>query len=527
MTENDPSMKVLNKDWLAISSLCYLMLPNLIFIFYWFRVYLALPLIALLLCCIYSFFNEKTINTQIRKYANTLILLSTVIVITYFSGIGNFVKQSDDYEKHNLIFHDLITYPWPVIYDNQVLCYYVAYYLPVAWLSKLTHTIHLAEFYSFIWGGLGIFLSFLWIKRLLPKKPIYLIVLFLFFSGLDILKFPYLILEIPKQVIDILSLHSDNRSHDLFLIFDNAVTLIAENRLFFADFDIAHGLLYASQISHLTFAPQHLIGAWLGTFLIYYEIQHYKSPQYLLLISATTFLWSPVVVLGFFPFIIYSLIYFSFKSFFSWGNIFGCILGIFMLLYYQSNLSQKSGASIVFIPNIFRNLSDVLVILIFLFTEVIAYFLLIKWLQKKYISNFDSLLLFDSTFLNTICLSLCLYPFFALGMFNDLLLRISLPSLLVLYLIIFNTTAKYFHSFIVRDKIIVSLIILSGTFEGIFMIYSRYKHNSLEITIQNASQKSKNITKLTTIFNGKNIDLSSQYLGKKDSFFGRHILKHQ
>ena len=128
------------------------------------------------------------------------LVFSFLIIFTwvFFSGIGGFGFQNLDFLARNAVFHDLINYPWPVIYDfsadstlkemfgnTGALVYYFAYWLPSALVGKLLGW-KIANFVLFIWTLVGVSLCILLITRYIGKASILIVLAFVFFSGLDI-----------------------------------------------------------------------------------------------------------------------------------------------------------------------------------------------------------------------------------------------------------------------------------------------------------------------------------------------------
>ncbi len=43
---------------------------------------------------------------------------TSALALTVVAGVGNVNLQVVDYVKHNLVFHDLVEYPWPLTCRN-------------------------------------------------------------------------------------------------------------------------------------------------------------------------------------------------------------------------------------------------------------------------------------------------------------------------------------------------------------------------------------------------------------------------
>ncbi len=175
----------------------YLTLPFLIFIFGWFRLIFAIPaalavLVGLFFVCRHA---PRLWTPQFDK--KTLLTLAGVAAIAlvwvYFSGIGGYVYQNYDHKWRNAIFELLVKERWPVIIEDTLgyfdgpvaLVYYFAFWLPAAVVGK---GLGLAAGYSFlfVWALIGALLVLYFLSALQNKVSVWFVLIFVFFSGLDI-----------------------------------------------------------------------------------------------------------------------------------------------------------------------------------------------------------------------------------------------------------------------------------------------------------------------------------------------------
>ena len=117
----------------------------------------------------------------------------------YFAGIGGLWYQSSDHDLRNAIFRDLINHNWPVYYQTAdvAMVYYMGYWLPAAITAKIF--LFISQNFSFIAGNIflllystfGVLLVFFHILRAVKIKNfikvIIVILMFIFFSGMDII----------------------------------------------------------------------------------------------------------------------------------------------------------------------------------------------------------------------------------------------------------------------------------------------------------------------------------------------------
>jgi hypothetical protein len=225
-------------------------------------------------------------------------LVVLALALTWFSGIGGFTAQHGDYDKHNLIFQDLIRYPWPVHYTNPArqdpfLCYYLAYYLPVAALVKgLGLTGGWIDGVSFGWGWLGVLLVLAWVVRLSGRRGFWVAVLLLLLSGL----------EVPLRMAWSWAVDFKGHNHQFLTVWltkTTAWTMPYKNmRFFFSDQTDPYGLFTASGLSHLRSSPQHMLGGWLVTALWLHGRRAGWGVCHWAVLLTPTLLWSPFVTVG-------------------------------------------------------------------------------------------------------------------------------------------------------------------------------------------------------------------------------------
>ncbi|MBQ9007996.1 MAG: hypothetical protein IJ088_01515 [Clostridia bacterium] len=117
---------------------------------------------------------------------------------TFFSGIGGFFYQNDDFYGRNAIFHDLLEHEWPVRFAGTpyALTYYVGFWIVPALIGKVCAGIggpeilwlaaNYALFAETVWF---LFLLFLLFLSLLNVQSVIraggFLLLFVLFSGMD------------------------------------------------------------------------------------------------------------------------------------------------------------------------------------------------------------------------------------------------------------------------------------------------------------------------------------------------------
>lgn len=175
----------------------YIFFPQIIFFFGWTKLIFALPI----LCFVgFSFSslrkNYSDISIDGFDIASTLIIVCILFLISYWSGVGGFVWQNSDHDCRNKIFELLVEEKWPVVMNasdghdgivrTAMLSYYIAFWLPAAVVGKC---FGMTAGYAFqlIWLFVGLVIVFTLISSILNKWSINTLIVFLLFSGLDIM----------------------------------------------------------------------------------------------------------------------------------------------------------------------------------------------------------------------------------------------------------------------------------------------------------------------------------------------------
>ncbi|MBO5038521.1 MAG: hypothetical protein J6C85_03585 [Alphaproteobacteria bacterium] len=187
----------------------YLALPLFLFIISWLNFGFAM-LYALLLCGAFYFAYPQEVYKASENFNRKSLALMTGVAIVwcFFAGIGYFYYQSFDYHFRNAVFRDLINYDWPVFYPlaNTPLVYYMAFWLVPAGVTKFfslftsdRYTLFmLGNYILYIYAVIGVTLVFAHLTQALKarsKRQILAgIVLFILFSGLDIIGYKFFVI---------------------------------------------------------------------------------------------------------------------------------------------------------------------------------------------------------------------------------------------------------------------------------------------------------------------------------------------
>jgi hypothetical protein len=223
-------------------SILYLALPFILFSLGWLRLSIAIPVVLIILWAIWKLLNQSPIpHSPFPTSQQTFYLLLITFLWLFLSGIGGYTFQNWDHHWRNAVFHDLITYNFPVVYSAPekgpitMLVYYVGYWLPAAWVGKLLGW-QAANFALFLWTWFGVLLVVFHLSRSRGEvtSPLLLLIktalLLIFFSGLDSLgalffASDYPTLFPPIQHLEIWSgnLQYSSFTTQLYWVFNQAV----------------------------------------------------------------------------------------------------------------------------------------------------------------------------------------------------------------------------------------------------------------------------------------------------------------
>lgn len=192
-----------------------LAIPFIVFAIGWLEWYWAVVAVVATCACVWfgAFAKDKKkaednvilLSDAEKKMAvkKWIVVLLVVIALIWVwqSGIGGFWAQSKDYPWRNAIYRDIVLRDWPVYYElyDGALVYYIGFWLPPALIGKLALLFGANEVVAFqaasvaiyIWSVLLIVILFGLLITLLKadttKKQLFVVLGFIFFSGLDIL----------------------------------------------------------------------------------------------------------------------------------------------------------------------------------------------------------------------------------------------------------------------------------------------------------------------------------------------------
>ncbi|HSH42515.1 MAG TPA: hypothetical protein VK973_10380 [Arenicellales bacterium] len=499
--------------WLRVASLLYLAVPAAIFLTGWLKLALAWPLTVLLAAGLAGFLRgsgrpaaepEPVPHISIVRLGVAVVLATLPVILAGAGGVG---IQTWDWVKHNAVLADLVARPWPVVYqtgaDDVALVYYLAFYLPAALAGKLAGWAA-ANLVLFITTWAGAMLAMLWLVVFARGAAVAAALVFVLFSGMDAAG---------------------------ALVVNPAADWPALANDFHLEWWATHWQ-YSSNASLLYFVPQQALGAWLATALVIdaHLRGDRKLPMALLL--ALLALWSAFAAIGLLPLVAVLLWYrdgWTLRTQASTANLAGLMLGLVVLLFYGSRLlpfelpaaygtaaGEPPPGALAWMPSRlsageFATSYSLFVSCEFLVLAALVAVSLILAGKRR-----EVLLVLVAT---GILLAL---PLVRYGIYNDLVMRVSIPALFVLQACVLPVIRRSAAPLLARTAIIAVL--------GVGALYSA---NLLRIGVQAVHEAGHlvrvpdraEVAGLPAIEVHPTLQLafSSQYLGSARSLFYRHL----
>lgn len=438
---------------LLSASCLYLILPYLIFFAGWLRWWLAIPAAALVVAssyyCVRDLFGRAPgrgldQGGDRARWHPLVLLLAVAVVLSVLSGAGGYGAQDSDHPKHNAILKSLVEEPWPVMVASPKgsfpMVYYVAYYLPAGLFGKATGWEGANHFLQ-VWTALGLALSMLWFCVLFGRLTWLAIVVFVFFSGLDV---------IGATLFRFLEFTGRPDFH--WSTFDWSSIDWASLRWWnwqIRWWDPALLRNYSSNMALVFFVPQQALGGWILTGMVCYLLRQNGdwAKRSLVFYWALSCLWSPLVTIGLAPLLALDFaesrasLLERLKAYGSLANLCGlAILGILGLYYLArfADLPFEGDPSTGFglgNPRMGSPMLFLVRVLLFFTLEVG----ILAWLVWDAASADDP----RGRRLFRVSLGfLFLLPFFRYGGINDLVMRASIPCLFVFAVYVARALAR-------------------------------------------------------------------------------------
>ncbi len=445
--------------FLILASVLYLALPYAIVFVGCPRWYFALLGFGLLAIPLFDYIRRMDRSVErdadrpdslVLGWRHIILVLVISVVLLAISGIGGYGYQDTDWPKHNAILKDLIEQPWPAVYQvsgrNVPLVYYLAYYLPAALLGKFGGWFF-ANQVLFVWSLIGLALALQWFLVLVRRGALLVLLLFVAFSGLDIigewLVLPAIVALRPQYASLVDWTHIERW---------------------------AMGWEYSSNVTLMFWVPNQAFVGWIATALLLYAILYSGDKKFLLFYYGLTALWSPFVTIGLAPFLLMGWLLENgtwlerFKRYAALPNLSGLGLLAIVGLFYGAKLYPISPLVTGEIPQGFSLLAyfldtqakmiGLVLILVFCLLEFGLNGILIFGSRRAWDAKTKALFV-------TTMISLSLIPFYRYGAANDFSMRASIPALFALALLLGRTLHS--HSLTIPRRLILTALVLIGS----------------------------------------------------------------
>ncbi len=360
------------------------------------------------------------------------------------SGIGGFVRQDYDWEKHNAIINSLIVKPWPTVYEvyqeKIPLVYYIAYYLPAALVGKVGGWFW-ANQALFVWSYVGVYIALTWFCILVRRVSYSVLAIFVMFSGLDL---------IGKALAPHGGLANAGASN-------------------WRHIDSWAGIFqYSSNSTQLFWVPHQALAGWVLAGLILYCVVLVRRRDLILLPLGLSTFWSPFITLGMISYLVIDFLIDlaplarRIRQMISLPNIVGVTAVGITAFYFSAKAYEGSPIMVI---DMFSGLNlshyngPIYSALLYL-----AFFCLLEF-------GLYAIILYRSGavqderwrwMLDITVLTLCVLPWFRLGVYNDLVMRASIPALFVLAVLV--TRAVHDSSLEKQTRRALVVLLLIGAY---------------------------------------------------------------
>lgn len=414
-------------------TIAYIYISIFIFLIGWVKPSISIPIIGILAFAIYEYYKyyKEKIKDKPPIYISAKVFVAICVIVFILGTIIGWTaifNQTNDWIKHNAVLRDLTEKSWPVYYENagenSMLTYYIGQYLVPSLVGKVFSSVDITQLANGLWAMVGLVIAILGTFKITKsdstkKQFITLTIMFLFSTFVSL-----------SQILDICFKANDISFMGHFIKFGN------------------YHLEYSSNLILLRWVMPQCLMPWIILSILWdnpYDIKHY------VLLCLPLLLYSSFSFVGLL-FVLFVLAIVSLfkeknikeflKNVFSFSNVIVTMtLGTVLLIYFIGNvLSDKPNELGLGITDFTNNWWAYFIFVI----EIIPYMLLLFKDNKK------------NPFYWASTAILLILPFFHMGYFNDLVMRISIVPLFIYMILCINKL----YSTQIGKKVILFLIIL-------------------------------------------------------------------
>lgn len=343
----------------------YLYIPLAIFLIGWTYWWIGMPLaLAGAAVCLKLYHSMEDGNCRVRfgSVTSECIIFGVLLLWTLHAGIGEFCWQNrGDHLTRNASFYTLVDMSWPAIKGSEMFSYYFGFWLPSAVMAKLSGSMLIGRLTLVIWATAGLWLAVRLIFDMIGSVKLRILLVFVFFSGIDV---------IP------------------FYLYGHTIDKYIANDFFTPQFGGYSPLAWwTDHTAQPYWVYNQVIPAWLGTMLVVGRTPGRTTP----LILSLMLISCPFSSIGLLPVAIYRWISSArhsgsmmsrLKSLFGWPLIVGALLAIPVIALYLINTSV-GGVSLYPLDSPLRLTKAAGHILILMTFEVLVFIPFIwKWVKN-------------------------------------------------------------------------------------------------------------------------------------------------
>ena len=399
----DEGNSTLAPDALTVAALLYIALPTLIFLGGWLRPWAAIPMVVLTLLSLAQFIRRDDVRwTAPYSYGATALIIIVAFTWASLGGAGHFFNANPDWLIRDKVLGDLTFTDWPPAYSvvdgkPHILRTAFGFFLPAALVGKLfgIASVDLA-LYAYAAIGCSLFLLVLPMPKKFGTILVVSLLVTIFFCGMDYLG---------------------------IVLITGTTPLVPLRLSWWVPFS------YSSLTGSMFWAPNHAIPIWLVSALFYRHWGHRVWPALFMVMLPLTVIWTPFAAAAIAPFLALAT-----WRWFAQGNRFSdsqitrwqtiaaialCWLTLrFITLDFATVSAMKLASSAGPEPD---NPGIVLQYLLF----VLMQFVILALLLRRGLQHSQGLFALA-------CVVLSLLPFVQFGPSNDIVLRHSVPCVIVL-----------------------------------------------------------------------------------------------
>ena len=481
--------------YIPLFAYAYLCIPVLQFLLGWVRPIVSIPVaIAIVYSLFRTVFKTSAFQSGIFADKRKLVVMFTILLLwVVSSGIGGLVWQNRwDHMYRNAIFRDLVAYDWPVVNlagdAPRGLCYYIGFWLPSAAIGKL-FGFQAGYLFQIVWAFIGVVLAFLLICEYLGRVNYKTLLLFLFFSGLDII--PFVLYNVHSgNAGEILSRLLHGEHLELMLFQFNS----------------------SSNMTLLYWLYNQTIPFWVGFMLILRE----KRSASLVFTYALLLLFAPFPTLAMLPLVIYRFFQLSpgiisrsgvnlrqfVREAITIENVTGLLVGLVVAAYYASNAATGK------LQLIDLNLKMVVHLGLFFITEFLVYLVFVfsdAKTDKTWWILFGTMVAFS---------------FIKLGVSYDFAWRTCIPAAFYLMLLVM----RYANSIAAKarwKKCLFLFVILLGCITPVTEVL-RTAENTVNISLGKMNE-TLICNSMQSVFDNTKDICYENFIGKQDSVFAKYL----